>query len=299
MHTEKDKEGRVIKSPTKQEYEDYKKHQDLLRERMSPALKGITPESKTKFKIAEVDTLPEYQQLSFQQKRQYLIDKGLRNELRYTVGGSTYSIGSAVKSLTDKNLDKTNHLEIIERYLSRHRSGGGKSNGHGLSGRGLTKSRIRVEGSVVKPARYIPFGRYVINKQKLADDILMIKTPRGAVIPEMPSHKISSKLSQLFKTVAGGGIPEYDDIDSLKDEDKDHFVKVLKRCHIDHVSLPKGRIEPDTDRFDVLKGELLAGQNNPQVIKEFKVMLLKYIHSGRIPRREGHEILTDLTAMGF
>jgi hypothetical protein len=259
-------------------------------------LANITPELTSKLKKDKIKVRAispsDYDSLAFDEKKKYLQDTGLKSQLQY-------ADGRHCSRITESTMGKTNHKELVEAYFSSNRSGGGRNSGYGLTGRGLTKSRIRVEGKVEKPARYIPFGRYVINKHKLGDNILMIKTPRGAVIPEMPSHHISSKLSNVFKTVAGGGIPQYDDIDTLKEEDKEHFVKVLKRCHIDRVSLPKQKSEPDTDKFDVLKGEILAGNNNPKLIKEFKVMLMKYIHAGRIPRREGHEILTDLASMGY
>ena len=44
---------------------------------------------------------------------------------------------------------------------------------------------------------------------------------------------------------------------------------------------------------------LLAGNDNPDLIKDFKFLLMKLMTNGRIPRREGHDILSDLASLGY
>ena len=53
------------------------------------------------------------------------------------------------------------------------------------------------------------------------------------------------------------------------------------------------------NRFEILKGEILAGNDNKEMVREFKVMLLRFMNNGRIPRRQGQEILTDLASIGY
>ena len=57
--------------------------------------------------------------------------------------------------------------------------------------------------------------------------------------------------------------------------------------------------EKENDRFDILKSGILAGNDNKTIIREFKVLLMKFLQADRIPRQEAHEILVDLTSMGF
>ena len=47
---------------------------------------------------------------------------------------------------------------------------------------------------------------------------------------------------------------------------------------------------------DALKGEILAGNDNKEMVKNFKIILLRFMNSGKIPRRQGQEILTDLVS---
>ena len=53
------------------------------------------------------------------------------------------------------------------------------------------------------------------------------------------------------------------------------------------------------NKFEILKGEILAGNDNKEMVKNFKIMLLRFMNSGKIPRRQGQEILTDLVSMGY
>jgi len=49
---------------------------------------------------------------------------------------------------------------------------------------------------------------------------------------------------------------------------------------------------------NILRGEIIAGNDNHSIIKEFKVMLMKFMTEGRIPRRQANEILQELLAIG-
>ena len=46
-------------------------------------------------------------------------------------------------------------------------------------------------------------------------------------------------------------------------------------------------------------GELQSGNSNKGMMKEFKHLLLKFIHEKIIPRREGMEILEEIVALGL
>jgi hypothetical protein len=48
-----------------------------------------------------------------------------------------------------------------------------------------------------------------------------------------------------------------------------------------------------------LKGQISAGNDSKELIKEFKVMLVKFSNDGRIKKNEAREILLDLAAMGY
>jgi len=183
------------------------------------------------------------------------------------------------------------------------------SSGYGLKkrliGRGLVKNHINnghIDGVFVKPKPYKPFGRLVINRHKLDDGIVMLHRPSGVALKELPTHRASEKVTAILKMISNGVIPHHDHLEGLGVKEKEHLCHICHHARIEgmpNLKTHKGTEEKENDRFDILKGEILAGNDNKTLIREFKVLLMKFLQAGRIPRREAHEILVDLTSMGF
>jgi len=176
--------------------------------------------------------------------------------------------------------------------------------GHGfkLKGRGLRqKIEGRIEGEYHKPKPYKQFGRYLINREKLMNDILMLKRVGGSKVPDLPTQRISPHLAQILREILKGEPPMCDD---MLEEDYGKLRQILSICRCNNMTLlaggaVKSEEDKEMDRFDILRGEIQAGNDNKSIVKEFKLMLVKFMNNGRIPRRQGQEILTDIAAMGL
>ena len=202
---------------------------------------------------------------------------------------------------------RINKISTIQRYIDELQQGTGK----GIVGRGLhrLKSKVSPENidfsKSIEPIKsYIPFGRYVLNRHKLNDNILMIKHMKGGAIGTIPTSHISSGLSKALKHFVDTQLPpNYDMISDLSKEDKEILHKVAKQAHLlDKMNVPTPNLteeEQENHRFDILKGEINAGNDAKDVIKEFKLLLLKFIHKNKLPRRQAQEILLDLIALGY
>jgi hypothetical protein len=51
--------------------------------------------------------------------------------------------------------------------------------------------------------------------------------------------------------------------------------------------------------FEKMRGQILAGNDNKDLLKKFKLTLLKFAKDGRIPRREVNEILIEMASLGM
>jgi hypothetical protein len=51
-------------------------------------------------------------------------------------------------------------------------------------------------------------------------------------------------------------------------------------------------------RFEVLKGEIMAGNDSPELTKEFKILILKLSEEGLLPKGEVRGLLLDLLRLG-
>jgi len=222
-----------------------------------------------------------------------------------------FSVNELIQQYKDMGGTRQTHSitkrATIVRYIEELQGGTGK----GIVGRGLhrPKSKVSLENidfsKSIEPIKsYIPFGRYVLNRHKLNDNILMIKHMKGGAIGTIPTSHISSGLSKALKHFVDTQLPpNYDMISDLSKEDKEMLHKVAKQAHLlDKMNVPTPNLteeEQENHRFDILKGEINAGNDAKDVIKEFKLLLLKFIHKNKLPRRQAQEILLDLIALGY
>jgi hypothetical protein len=186
------------------------------------------------------------------------------------------------------------------------------SSGHGihrirLRGKGLSKrAKIehRIEGEYTKPKPYKQLGRYLINRDKLLDDIVMLKRVGGSHVPDYPSQKVSVPIAAALSSILNQSAPNCDDMSS---KDIQELQKILKLCRyegsivlkVKGKGIEKSEEDKEMDRFEILKGEIEAGNDNKTLIKEFKLMLVRFMNAGRIPRRQAQDILVDIASMGL
>lgn len=184
--------------------------------------------------------------------------------------------------------------------------------GRGMKGRGVVVHRIRpsqvLEGDVDynfgidESAKFVPIGRYLINKRQLDKDIIAIKRPAGSPISTLPSQRVSRKVGSILRKVIGGSLPTFEDINNLDDEERVYLYKVSKETRIDDkLTLPspkKDEDEKDINQFEILRGQILAGNDNTEVVKKFKMILLKLSRKDLIPKSQVKDLLLDLTTLG-
>jgi len=166
----------------------------------------------------------------------------------------------------------------------------------------VTGKNIDLSKGIESEPAYVPFGTHLLNKHKLKDNIVMMRTKKGGAITNIPTQKVSNKLSSVLKTISGGGIPAFDSVADLTSDDKDLLHKIAKTSKVsDKLSVPnpnKSKQEEEDNRFNILRGEISIGQDNPQAIKEFKILLLKFIREGRVPVGQGKAIMEELLLLG-
>lgn len=149
---------------------------------------------------------------------------------------------------------------------------------------------------------YAQFGKYLIDKNKLASGILDLRTKHGTQLNKYKTKTLSVGLGKLMKRILGGRMPDEYDFNDLELDDQTYLWNLAKDSSImDRLNLPtpkRSKESEDENRFNILRGQLLSGNDNKELVKEFKTMLLKLSNEGRIGKVEARELLLDLTALG-
>jgi hypothetical protein len=175
--------------------------------------------------------------------------------------------------------------------------------GRGIKGRGLKKSKSSptlTEG-MPQTERFAKFGRYMIDKQKLKDGQCVIRFTSGACIHKIPARRIGKEVQNVLTKISGGGLPTYDDINSLNQDDRRYLYNIQKSAKMD-AQIPSPDKDAETkemEEFEKMRGQILAGNDNRDLLKKFKMTLLKFGKDGRIPRREVNEVLLEMASLGM
>ena len=180
----------------------------------------------------------------------------------------------------------------------------GKKTGEGLMNRmkkapkGLLKigKGILVEDQPV----YRPMGKYLIHYGFLTNqDMLNVKYPSGGVIPQFKPTPVSDIFKDFIIDLLDTGKANSRIYDQLPIDERKLFEKVATGAGIFHsLKLKKTITDTDrdeNDRFNLLKGEYLAGNNSQKVLQELRRLVIKFMNDGRIHKTQGMNFLMELS----
>ncbi len=211
-------------------------------------------------------------------------------------------------------IDATTALKELDDMCSEEVGLRPSSHGFGLSqtkikGKGLpqaygfTKQYVEPTQGVQTDPRYIKFGRYLVNTKSLKDNKLSLRREKGTPIASLPVYKMSNPFSKVIKKIVGGSLPSQDDFADLTEEELRYLHKVSKESDLSHkIEIPtpsKDEDEKDAHLFNVYKGEIMAGNDNKEMIRKFKLLLMKLSKNNTINKKEANEILEMLTHAGY
>jgi hypothetical protein len=218
--------------------------------------------------------------------------KGLKTGKGYGFGGNE----GGSSSLGGKTPARSLHTPTAPH--SRY-TGEGVKPKRKIKGRGIGI----VEGvGVHKKVIFAPFGRFFINLVKLNDDILCFSRAKGTNIPDLKTRRASQPLAIVIRKMVNGATPSFNELSALSRQDKEEYNEILRKCHIvsgEGLEIPKIDEKTDLNQFEIMKGEILSGNDSTELIKKFKVMIIKLIHNGRLPKSEGKSLLMDLAELGY
>jgi hypothetical protein len=157
--------------------------------------------------------------------------------------------------------------------------------------------------SVPNVARYVPFGRFVINKRRLGEGIISIRTPCGACLNDIKSERVSPNILSVVRTILGGGSPTFEDIEKMNDDERNYIHRLASRASLtDRLSIPapdKKKDEQDINQFEIMKGQIMAGNDSNKLHKDFKLLVMKLMDKKLLPKRQATDILFKMATLGY
>ena len=135
--------------------------------------------------------------------------------------------------------------------------------------------------------------------RQLKKGVLQIVYKSLAPNPSFPSKKIGSELQQyLFELLTNKkSLPAL--YKHVPEDEKKMFEKLAIFAGVfDKLNLPRMNSLEDEkkemDRFKLLHGEFIAGNDNTGIVRELRNLILKFLAENRISKAKAYEYLLEL-----
>jgi hypothetical protein len=177
-----------------------------------------------------------------------------------------------------------------------------EKSGFGLKAKnGRIRTKKIGEGLKYEPEpTYRTFGKYVINIPQLKErDILNVKFPSLGRIPQFKPTPISDVMKEFILELLDTGKVSNRIYEQIPIEERQLFEKIATGAGILNALKLKRTIsnedKEDNDRFTLLKGEYLAGNNSVALLKELRKLVVKFMSQGKISKHDGMNLLIELS----
>ena len=253
-----------------------------------------------------VNTPDQFQALRIGDKKSFINQVGLGPYLRDADGRKIY-----VTNLTNANWQMSNAMDLVLAWLTlKGRVGNQKIADAGLDaefrqlvGQGISpKIRMKVgRGIDVKQVpSYRAYGKYAIHMPQLEQqDLLNVKYKSLGQIPKFRPIAVSDVFKDFLVRLLETGKPDIKLYQHIPTEERKFFEEMSLGAGVwNGLGLKRTTISRDNEenkRFEILRGEYMAGNNSSKVIGELRQLVVKMMGDGRIRKSQGVDLLMELS----
>ena len=148
---------------------------------------------------------------------------------------------------------------------------------------------------------YIPLGKYKAHRTKLIGGKLQIRSHNNNQVYNLKSQNITNNIRDIFMKLNRNETINFKDVDKLNADEKNQLYILGKKLHItelfDIPSTLKSNEDKLKDEFNKLRGSLIAGNNSPDLLRKFKIVMLQMKNNKLISLQEYNEVLNILLEM--
>jgi hypothetical protein len=170
-----------------------------------------------------------------------------------------------------------------------------------LSRVGAQPHRVKVGKGikVINPEdTYKSFGKHILHYPQLRDtNTLNIKFPSGTK-NYVKKQIISNDYKDLIMDILERGKVSDGLYDRLGEDEKQHFTKIVKGAGLMEqlkVKPPKDKnMKVLAERFKILRGQFMAGNNAPTLIEELKKIIVIFMENSILTKEDGTDLLREI-----
>ena len=156
--------------------------------------------------------------------------------------------------------------------------------------------------SLKSKAHYKTFGKFIINMELLNSGILLVKYASYAPVYKVKRTHVSSFFVDVLNNLLETGVIHLDLFKKLTFRDNTIFENLIKRATLD-IQLGYHKIEKKLSedelktRFEILRGEILAQNDNEELVEELIDVINELFKIDKISEKDKTELLIELKAL--
>ena len=167
--------------------------------------------------------------------------------------------------------------------------------------RGVTRKIGRGIAPIEEPS-HIEFGKHLLHASNLKKGVLSVHHKGGGRVASIPVQNITEDLKDfiihLLNGHTAGSEATVRYFSRLPMKDQKLFEKMATGAGIFHhlgLKTPQGDDDKkNLERFEVLRGEYMAGNNSNDLIKELRKLVILFMDEGRLTKSQGREFLMNI-----
>ena len=152
-------------------------------------------------------------------------------------------------------------------------------------------------------SEFIPFGRYLLSLKQLQKNRFMLRTKAKNPILSFKTIVLTRKTKAIVQKLLQDVEVTFEEIDSLNEDEKNDIDTIISKTDIDtRLRVPntkRSRLERDLNKFNVLRGSIIAGGDNIEMLRDFRKLLLSLSNSGYISKKETGEVLLEMLKLNI
>ena len=152
------------------------------------------------------------------------------------------------------------------------------------------------QGKVLTKRLYINSKHFLDEGELEKNNLVMKSNNTNRIIYNMKPVKITKSLKEVILLTLQKNFNK-EKYNKLTSQEKDMFKRFLRSSKINTILEDDEQDEMNDKRFHILLGEIKAGNNNIEMIKELRKYALKAFNEGKISRSQLNNILLDISVL--
>jgi len=150
----------------------------------------------------------------------------------------------------------------------------------------------------VETPSHIQFGKYLLHANNMNKSVLSVHHKGGGRVQSIPVQTMSEDLRDFIVDVLQNKRASQKEFSRLPLSEQKLFEKMSKGAGVHH-TLGLKPVKSDDDnkieeRFEVLKGEWLAGNNSHELVRELRKIVIYFMEEGRLTKSQARELLLTI-----